>query len=927
MSLSRYKSIMFSLSVGGLLTVGLCVLLCGTSQVADADPQAMSVSTHRGDTGICTCVGTPCQTAPHTTDQATDGNTPVIFIPGSTFGTGSDRTFALAFGDADNDGDMDLAVGNHGPNQVCWNNGNGMFNCQDAFGGSATFDVEWGDVNNDGYLDLVVANSQGYPNLVCIQVTTTHAVTTTHTFTCTPFSTCADPVNPDGTDLCHVALGDVDCDGDLDIALGTRYVRNILAPDVVYYNNGDGTFPITRTVCQGHPTLELGFGDVDSDGDPDLAVVGHYSEYVCINSGNCTGIFAETRWLRWHLDKTTSGVAFGDADGDGDLDVAVGRQSYSNEVYLNDGSGDFREKVPFGPIWEHTWDVAWGDVDGDGDLDLAAGNYNGKTVVYFNDPVTDTNSITFTRQISLGTDQSHITSVAFGDVDGDGDLDLAVGSDGGQNVVYINAGDAFEPDDTCAQANLLKTDGTAQQHTFHQHADEDWARFDVISGTTYVVQVISVGPGADLELELYDTCDQPPLTPDDVDTFGNDARLVFTAPSGGDYYVRALNHDPAVYGLDVAYELSVRAQSPAPIVVIVAGRNEANQLEPNITFMGDQAYRTFRRAGVPRENIRYLSMGFNRDVDQDGVLDVDGAPTWENVRYAVQDWPRERGVRLGVPFYLYLVDHGGTDYYCAHGCAGGKRVSANDLNLWLSNLEAMTGADEINVIIEACYSGSFIDVTTVATGTISSQGRVVIASTGSGRRAFPSERGGYFSDAFFAALGDNADLCTAYETARAAVQAAWPEQTPWIDDNGDAVADEKDCQVARGRGLASFSGGSVPVVDWLRVGQVSESGAATVAAQVRDDVAVLTVTVEVYPPGLAVPGTGEGEMPVLPVDRLVLTDTDSSEVYETTYAGFTETGIYRLVAYARDDDGNLSLPRTVTVGEQKMCLPLVVRSD
>ena len=117
--------------------------------------------------------------------------------------------------------------------------------------------------------------------------------------------------------------------------------------------------------------------------------------------------------------------------------------------------------------------------------------------------------------------------------------------------------------------------------------------------------------------------------------------------------------------------------------------------------------------------------------------------------------------------------------------------------------------------------------------------------------------------------------------------------------------------------------GAIPVVDWLRVGEVSESGAATVTAQVRDNDAVLTVTVEVYPPGLAVPETGEGEMPVLPVDRVVLTDTDSSEVYGATYAGFTETGIYRLVAYAWDNDGNLSLPREAIVGERKVYLPLV----
>ena len=363
-------------------------------------------------------------------------STPAVFAIGHPFGTGSDRTFAVDFGDADNDGHLDLAVGNHGQNQVCWNNGDGTFECEDAFGGSPTFDVEWGDMDGDGYLDLVVTNSMAHANWICLN-------NQDHTFTCSAFSYCSGP-GPD--EVCFVALGDVgeDDNGDVDIALGTRYTGNVLAPDVIYYNAGDATFPITDTTCQGHPTLDLEFGDVDNDRDLDLVVVGHYSEYVCINANDCTGTFTETRWLAYRLDKNTQSVALGDADGDGypsvaDLDVAVGRESYSNEVYLNDGNGYFPEKFLFDPVWERTWDVAWGDVDGDDDLDLASGNTYRPTVVYFNEPVTTTSSFTLTKPLFLSTYSSHrILSVAFGDVDSDGDLDLAVGSDGGQNVVYLN---------------------------------------------------------------------------------------------------------------------------------------------------------------------------------------------------------------------------------------------------------------------------------------------------------------------------------------------------------------------------------------------------------------------------------------------------------------------------------------------------------
>jgi hypothetical protein len=341
------------------------------------------------------------------------------------FGTGEDHTFDLAFGDADGDGYLDLAVGNHGENKVYWNNGDGTFDCGNAFEGGGTFDVDWGHMNEDDDLDLVVANGAGQPNLVCLN-------NGDRAFTCTSFSTCS----YGSWASCYTALGDVDSDGDLDIALGIRLPGD--DQDLIYYNDGTGTsFPITTTTCTNEGcTRDLEFGNIDKDNDLDLVVVGDSPDYVCINDG--TGTFTETRWLIYRLDTTLS-VALYDADDDNDLDIAAGEGSnHPIEIYQNNGEGYFTGTLLVGPVSDLTFGLAWGDVDKDGDPDLAAGNIDQPNVVYFNDPVTATNSITFTRAISFGTVLSRTRSVAFGDVDNDSDLDLAVGNDGQQNVVYIN---------------------------------------------------------------------------------------------------------------------------------------------------------------------------------------------------------------------------------------------------------------------------------------------------------------------------------------------------------------------------------------------------------------------------------------------------------------------------------------------------------
>jgi uncharacterized repeat protein (TIGR01451 family) len=486
------------------------------------------------------------------------------------------------------------------------------------------------------------------------------------------------------------------------------------------------------------------------------------------------------------------------------------------------------------------------------------------------------------------------------------------------------AGDSYEPDNTCTQAKTIPTDGTVQAHTFHQQADPDWASFSAISGTTYVIQAHSTSSGADMVLQLYNACGGI-LNGSDDSAFGSDAHVLFIAPSSSTYYLKALNHSPGVYGPNVSYELSVRAQTPNAVILIVAGNNDSFELQNNILYATNLAYRTFLNAGIPKANIRYLSTinDIRTDADHDGFSDVYASSASLNVQAAITTWAVSKANAV-TPFYLYMMDHGSIDKFLTYG--NGDTITPDELDDWLSALEEATSTP-VNVIYEACNSGSFIE----GVKEISGPGRVIIASTGKVNNAYPSPgRGAYFSDAFFNALGQSEDLYTSFRAGTAAVQATGLWQTPWLDDDGNTFPNAGDGNLAHKRGLALFAFGSdrPPVIDSVLPPASIQNGTGVIRAEVRDDTGVQRVWMIVYPPSFVEPTpSADGTIPDLNLPPVELSDSNQDGEYVGLYENFNEDGWYRVVVYAEDDTGSQAAPVYIQIHTAwKVFLPAVLRS-
>jgi FG-GAP-like repeat len=233
-------------------------------------------------------------------------------------------------------------------------------------------------------------------------------------------------------------------DGNLDLAVPSTLVANSVS---ILLGNGDGTFQPKLSSTTGPLPFAAAVGDLNGDGSIDLVTpnmtcpnqpCGPGSVSVLLGKGDGT--------LQPYVEYATGvgplSVTVGDFNGDGKLDLAVANWGFAfgntASILLGNGDGTFRPHVDYftgnGPRT-----LAAGDFNGDGKVDLAVGNTPATVSILLG-----RGDGTFHPHVEYQTAGSSF-SIAVADFNGDGRADLAVGTQGLLSILLGNGDGSFQP--------------------------------------------------------------------------------------------------------------------------------------------------------------------------------------------------------------------------------------------------------------------------------------------------------------------------------------------------------------------------------------------------------------------------------------------------------------------------------------------------
>ena len=306
---------------------------------------------------------------------------------------------AAALGDLDGDGDLDLAGINDYTIRRYVNQGRAQGGLEGQFrihGGNLLPGKDYGtwrqvvlaDLNGDGFDDGLVAGcSRDYVEFSDLP---------SYSWGWISESQAASHTWANIVDLKHlgnlcawgIALADLDADGDLDAFVAVQGKRQGQLGDPgerVWWNDGQGNFSDSGQRLGTDESLAVALADLDGDGDPDALVGTLNGAQVWLNQGGGQagqrGVFAPGQTF---ASGETRYALLADLDGDGDPDALLGGISEA-VIWWNDGAGRFeRSDVRLRFTGRKPYGLAVGDLNGDGWIDILGAEYNQRIKVWLN---------------------------------------------------------------------------------------------------------------------------------------------------------------------------------------------------------------------------------------------------------------------------------------------------------------------------------------------------------------------------------------------------------------------------------------------------------------------------------------------------------------------------------------------------------------
>lgn len=327
---------------------------------------------------------------------------------------------AVATGDFDGDGNIDLAVTNPGSNSVSIlkSHCNGTYERFDINGiGDNVWYIIAADIDRDGDLDLVTANpgyGSGYGNVRILrnagngQFALETAINT-------------------GSGAHWIVADDYDGDGYVDLAVANFFAGTV----TLLWNDGDGHFPSsTQLTGGGANPYAVAAGDLNGDQRPDLIMTSEDDQKVTVFLNLGGRNFGDaTNFLLGQPGTQLDGVVLADFDGDQHLDAAIGNVAppcwgSSSQAFIQilKGNGDGTFAAQPALTVDTAADVSTGDLNGDGKPDLVAVSCaaDGKVAYFLNDGFGGFAPVVY---LSGGTGSALVRTA---DLDRDGDQDIVV---------------------------------------------------------------------------------------------------------------------------------------------------------------------------------------------------------------------------------------------------------------------------------------------------------------------------------------------------------------------------------------------------------------------------------------------------------------------------------------------------------------------